>query len=61
LENININDCRDEKDNMILETAVYGNADFIISGDEDLLILNPYRWIQILRPVAFIKLFYEIE
>jgi predicted nucleic acid-binding protein len=46
---------------MILETAVYGNADFIISGDEDLLILNPYRWIQILRPVAFIKLFYEIE
>jgi len=56
-----INDCRDAKDNMILEAAVYGNADFIISGDEDLLTLNPYRWISILRPVAFIKHFYEIE
>ena len=56
-----ISDCRDAKDNMILETAVYGNADFIISGDEYLLTLNPYRWISILSPVAFIKQFYEIE
>lgn len=56
-----INDCRDEKDNMILEAAVYGNADFIITGDEDLLILNPYRWIKILSPIAFIKQFYGIE
>ena len=56
-----INDCRDEKDNMILKAAVYGNADYIISGDEDLLILNLYRWIQILSPVVFIKHFYGIE
>jgi len=56
-----INDCRDAKDNMILEAAVYGNADFIISGDEDLLILNLYRWIKILNPVAFIKQIYGIE
>lgn len=46
---------------MILEAAVYGNADFVISGDEDLLTLNPYRWIKILNPVAFIKHFYGIE
>jgi predicted nucleic acid-binding protein len=50
-----INECRDEKDNMILEAAVYGNADFIITGDEDLLTLNPYRWIKILSPAAFIE------
>jgi putative toxin-antitoxin system toxin component, PIN family len=50
-----------KKDNMILEAAVYGNADFIITGDEDLLTLNPYRWIKILNPVTFIKQFYEIE
>jgi putative PIN family toxin of toxin-antitoxin system len=56
-----INDCRDRKDNMILEAAVYGNADFIITGDEDLLVLDPYRWIRILSPVAFIKQFYGIE
>jgi len=46
---------------MILEAAVYGNADFIISGDEDLLVLNPYRRIHILSPNEFIKLTYEIE
>ena len=56
-----ISECRDAKDNMILEAAVYGNANFIISGDEDLLTLNPYRWISIVSPVAFIKHFYEIE
>ncbi len=56
-----INDCRDKKDNTILEAAIYGNADFIITGDEDLLVLNPYRWIRILNPVTFIKQFYEIE
>jgi len=56
-----INDCRDEKDNMILEAAVYGNSYYIITGDDDLLILNPYRWIKILSPVAFIKQFYGIE
>jgi putative PIN family toxin of toxin-antitoxin system len=56
-----ITDCRDTKDNMILEAAVYGNADFIVSGDEDLLVLNPYRWIQILSPVAFIKHVYGLE
>lgn len=56
-----VKDCRDEKDNMILETAIYGNADFIITGDEDLLVLNPYRWIKVLSPIAFIKKFYEIE
>ncbi len=38
-----IKDCRDPKDNMILEIAIYGNADFIITGDKDLLVLNPYK------------------
>lgn len=55
-----INDCRDKKDNIILEAAVYGNADFIITGDEDLLTLNPYRWVKILSPITFIKLYYGI-
>jgi putative PIN family toxin of toxin-antitoxin system len=38
-----IKDCRDEKDNFILETAIRGKADYIVTGDKDLLILNPYR------------------
>ena len=35
--------CRDPKDNKFLELAVSGEADFIISGDRDLLVLNPFR------------------
>lgn len=55
-----INDCRDKKDNMILEEAVYGNAHFIITGDDDLLSLNPYRWIKIINLQDFIKEVYDL-
>ncbi len=36
----NIEECRDIKDNKILELAESGNADLIITGDNDLLVLN---------------------
>jgi uncharacterized protein len=55
-----IYDCRDKKDNFILEEAVYGNAQFIITGDEDLLVLNPYKWIKILTLKDFLKEIYEL-
>jgi uncharacterized protein len=55
--NETITECRDAKDNKFLELAVCGKADFIISGDEDLLILNPFRNIQILMPHNFINLY----
>ena len=51
-----ITECRDSKDDKFLELAVCGKADFIISGDEDLLILNPFRNIRILTPSRFINL-----
>ncbi len=35
-----IEECRDKKDNKILELAESGNADMIITGDKDLLVLN---------------------
>jgi uncharacterized protein len=38
-----IKDCRDEKENFLLETAIRGKADYIVTGDKDLLVLNPYR------------------
>ena len=34
--------CRDPKDDRVLEVAVNGNASFIITGDNDLLALNPF-------------------
>jgi len=49
-----ITDCRDEKDNKFLELAASGKAHYIVSGDEDLLVLNPFRGIQILTPREFL-------
>ena len=42
--------CRDPKDNLILELAADGNADFIVTGDADLLVLNSFRDVRILTP-----------
>lgn len=47
--------CRDPKDNKFLELAVDGHATHIVSGDDDLLALNPFRNISILRPVAILE------
>lgn len=49
-------DCRDVKDNKFLSLAKEGNATLIISGDEDLLVLNPYKEIPILNSRQFIAL-----
>jgi putative PIN family toxin of toxin-antitoxin system len=54
-----IHACRDPKDNMILELAVSGQANTIVSGDNDLLTLNPFRGIPILSPTAFLEPFLD--
>jgi predicted nucleic acid-binding protein len=46
---------RDASDNKFLELAVNGEANFIITGDNDLLILNPFRGIPILTPKQFLS------
>ena len=50
-----VKECRDPKDDKFLELAVNGNADFIISGDDDLKVLNPFREIEIVSPREFIE------
>ena len=51
-----VHDCRhDVRDNQILEVAVNGQAQVIVTGDEDLLVLNPFRGISILRPADYLK------
>jgi putative PIN family toxin of toxin-antitoxin system len=47
--------CRDRTDDKFLELAVSGRADCIVSGDSDLLVLNPFRGIPIVSPAAFVK------
>ncbi len=49
--------CRDPKDDKYLELAVNGAATCLISGDEDLLALHPFRGISILTPDAFLRQF----
>ncbi len=50
-----VHDCRDVRDNHILEVAVNGQAKVIVTGDEDLLVLNPFRGISIMKPADFLK------
>ena len=48
--------CRDSKDDKFLELAVSGHATYIVTGDSDLLALNPFRGIQIVPPHLFLEL-----
>jgi putative PIN family toxin of toxin-antitoxin system len=41
--------CRDPDDDRVLECAVAGNVDLIVTGDEDLLCLAHYAGIPIVR------------
>jgi putative PIN family toxin of toxin-antitoxin system len=36
----NISECRDPKDNFLLSLAVDGKADYLLTGDKDLLVLK---------------------
>jgi len=52
-----INVCRDPKDNKFLELAIAAKASCIITGDDDLLILHPFREIPILNAFDFLNTF----
>lgn len=47
--------CRDPKDDKVLELAIAGKAQLIVSGDQDLLTLSPFRGVEILRPEEFLE------
>lgn len=47
---------RDEDDNRVLEAAVEGNCDFIITGDKDLLDLGKYKKINIMKADEFLEI-----
>lgn len=46
---------RDDDDNRVLEAAVEGEGEFIVTGDEDLLDLKNYGKIKIMTPTEFLK------
>jgi len=51
--------CRDPEDDKFLETAVNGNADCLITGDKDLLIMHPFQGIPVLLPAQGLRFFRE--
>lgn len=46
-------DCADPKDNKFLELACDAPAMLIVTGDDDLLRLHPWRGVRIVAPAAF--------
>jgi hypothetical protein len=46
--------CRDAKDNRLLELAKAGAATHLITGDQDLLVLNPFESVVIQQPADFL-------
>jgi len=53
---LSIKVCRDERDNKFLECAESAKVDYIISGDEDLLVLKEYNGIFIVRTWKILQL-----
>ena len=51
--------CRDPDDDAILGSAVAGNADCIVTGDSDLLVLERFRDVDIISPSEFAR--YEVQ
>lgn len=47
---------RDPKDDLIVSSAKEGEADFIVSGDQDLLVLGMYEGIRVVTPREFVEL-----
>jgi putative PIN family toxin of toxin-antitoxin system len=49
-----IHECRDPKDDKFLEVALNGRADVIVTGDADLLEMNPWRGVKIMSPTEYL-------
>ena len=47
--------CRDGDDDVVLATARTGECDAIVTGDQDLLVLDPFHGIRVLAPAGFWK------
>ena len=53
---VRVRECRDPGDDIYLELALAAGAAAIVSSDADLLVLDPWRGVRILRPAEFLVL-----
>jgi uncharacterized protein len=49
--------CRDARDNQFLALALAAEVDVVVSSDEDLLVLDPWRGIPLITPAEFLSRF----
>ncbi|MBX3055396.1 MAG: putative toxin-antitoxin system toxin component, PIN family [Anaerolineae bacterium] len=47
---------RDPKDDPVVACAVAGNADYVVSGDQDILALHVYGAVRMVTPAQFVQL-----
>lgn len=52
---ISLKACRDPKDDKFLSLAVSGHANYLLTGDNDLLILDPFRGVKILSCSTYLQ------
>jgi putative PIN family toxin of toxin-antitoxin system len=50
-----VKECRDPNDDMFLECAARANADLLVAGDKDLLVLGSYKRTRILTPAEYVR------
>ncbi|WP_310590606.1 putative toxin-antitoxin system toxin component, PIN family [Dyadobacter sp. 3J3] len=48
--------CRDPKDNFLLSLSIDGNAHFLLTGDKNLLELNPFQNTSIIAISDFLQI-----
>jgi predicted nucleic acid-binding protein len=53
--------CRDSDDIKVLGLAIAANADYIVTGDKDLLVLESFQGIPILNPRSFSNVLHSGE
>ena len=58
ITNLNVPELRDPDDNVVLATAIAANAEVIITGDQDLLVLREYQNIQIMTAKDFLERYF---
>lgn len=52
---------RDAKDNFLLDLIDFSKADYLVTGDKDLLVHNPFKSATILTPANFEKILTELQ
>jgi uncharacterized protein len=50
-----VRECRDQEDDKFLDVALNGRAGLLLTGDADLLKLDPWREIRVLSPARYLK------